>query len=77
MRLVHNTRPYILVISQSGKRIPGGTTMEIDISEPRAQKYLASGVLILVQPPVTEPEPETPAVDESAADTDPTNTEGV
>lgn len=76
MRLVHNTRPYILVVSSTGRRLPGGTSAEIDISEPRAQKYLASGVLVLVQPVADEPV-QTPAADDSADTTDPTNTEGV
>lgn len=58
IRLVHNTTPYALVVSARGVRVLGNTSREIDITQPRAQKYLASGDLILVSSPEPAPAPE-------------------
>lgn len=61
MRLVHNTTLSPVVVSRDGRRVLGCTTATIDITEPRAQKYLSSGVLILVSQTATEePEPAAP-----------------
>lgn len=68
-RLVHNTTSYALVVSARGVRVLANSTREIDITEPRAQKYLASGDLILVAP-VEEQAPEpAPAPEETPTET--------
>lgn len=59
-RLVFNTTPYPIVVSSRGVRVLSSEFRTIDITEPRAQKYLASGALILAQT-TPEPEPEAPA----------------
>ena len=55
MRQVHNTRLSPVVVSDDGRRVLGCTTATIDITEQRAQKYLANGTLILHNTPTPEP----------------------
>lgn len=50
MQYVHNTTAYSVCVSDDGRRVLGTTTQLIDISQPRAQKYLGRGTLILVYP---------------------------
>lgn len=62
MRLVHNTTLTPVVVSSDGRRVLGCTTDTIDISQARAQKYLANGTLILVsQTQEAEDAPQSPA----------------
>lgn len=55
-RLVHNTTLAPVVVSSEGRRVLGCSSATIDISETRAQKYLANGTLILVNGQFASPE---------------------
>lgn len=82
MRRVHNSTLNPLVVSSKGRRVLGCTSDTIDISEPRAQKYINQGVLLLInqtpdREPVTRPDEETPQPEDTTPDTagDPAPTE--
>lgn len=72
MRRVHNSTLNPLVVSAKGRRVLGCTSDTIDISEPRAQKYINQGLLLLINTtptePVTRPEDEEPATKPADAD---------
>lgn len=74
MRRVHNSTLNPLVVSSKGRRVLGCSSDTIDVSEPRAQKYINQGILLLInttpdREPVTRPEDQEP-VTKPAEDAD-------
>lgn len=68
MQRVHNTTAYSIVVARTGRRVLAFSSDTIDVSEPRAEKAIRAGKLILVNTaPAPAPEPEPTPEDDGGA----------